>query len=235
MTSRPVTLATRIAAAVIVSVALLLAGVDYMPRFNDVGRSRVPYPAADSAFFARSIERASVASRPIRLMRWVANQADSVGPAPSGLSPRATLERAWEGGGVLCGDLARILKAALRAQGFRARHVQLNSSEGDSHVVVEVLARDGGWEVLDPTFNVTYENKDGPLGVTEIQEHIQQGLEVEPVFHGHVQYPSRMQHYPVHWADHFDRAEVYQRGPDWARLTPFRYWIGPRAHVSESG
>jgi hypothetical protein len=129
--------------------------------------------------------------------------------------------------------MSDILREALVLLGLPARTVQLTESNfrWTAHAVVEVYV-EGRWQVLDPTFNVTYEANGRALGVSEIQERLwKEGpLSVRAIFHGTRRYPARLERDAKGWRRYFANAYVYELGgrpSRWKGLPPWCYWTGP--------
>lgn len=75
-------------------------------------------------------------------------------------SPRRVLERGSE----YCGHLSAAMETLVASGGYRTRAVNVIDGKNPpgTHVVVEVFY-DGGWHLYDPTFGVTFQNKDGQV------------------------------------------------------------------------
>jgi hypothetical protein len=169
----------------------------------------------------------------LELQAWVGDQVPRVSPYAGSGRGFELLQHGRRGGGLLCLGMSDILREALLLLGLPARTVQLAESDFrlTAHAVVEVLV-EGRWQVLDPTFNVTYQAEGRALGVSEIQERLWTlgPASVQPIFHGKRRYPADLERDAKGWRRYFANAYVYELGgpPNrWASLPPWRYWTGP--------
>lgn len=168
------------------------------------------------------------------VLRWTMNQAVAVGDPGPVTSAREIYEIAARDKGLLCGQMALLFLTALRARNHPAREVSLVRSllsEGDTHTTVEVREK-GRWMIYDPTFHTTFERDGEAVGAAAIHEALLQGAagSIEPVFHGPVAYPARLESYYMDWLPLFNNVLVFDDGHDslLAVIPPFRYWLGPR-------
>ena len=142
------------------------------------------------------------------------------------------------GGGALCAQMATLYGAALDQKGISFRIVSIARALNtrDSHTTIEV--RDGeNWVLFDPTFNVSFRKNDKLLGAQDIHNDFLKGRpeQIEPVFYGEVNYPSRLENYYVNWLALYNNVQVYSQEniSVISRLPPMRYWTGPKAYYQE--
>jgi len=177
--------------------------------------------------------------RIVFILEWVMNH---VGASAGGWSASAldAYQGAQEGRALSCDSMSRVFVAAARAEGFTARSVQLvrtvlNSK--DTHVTAEVRLNNG-WVIFDPTFNVSFARDGRLLGVQEMHEALLDGsgAGITPVFYGEVRYPARLQHYYLDWMPLYNNVFILEAGHHglFARMAPFRFWLGPRWVYLES-
>lgn len=171
----------------------------------------------------------------LQLQSWLGNQVCCVGPSGIGTSADHW-QSVLQGQGLSCGAMSQLFLEMVSALGLPARLVQLYRSDFvplDTHVVVEVWVKGSGWVVFDPTFNVTFQTRDGALlGVEAVQARLSDGRaeSIVPTYHGGRRYPANIQTYYLDWRTLFGNAYVFSACVDcmlWERLPPFRYWLGP--------
>jgi|GEM_PF-2915356 len=221
-----------------------------------LGKEEPLVSAPDSAYLraeaiAGGVPAAGLSGEPLvrEVLRWTMDQVRATGqgvgtPRPSA---REQLAHARAGGGLHCGQMADLFVETLRGFGVNARIVTLASSLSprtllvgtSTHTVVEVLL-DGRWVIFDPTFHVSYRRGGRLLGAAEVHDALVSGNigEVEPVFHGEVAYPARLESYPVPWMEHFRHVLVAREHDTaiWKSIPPQRYWMGARYyHVGDEG
>lgn len=172
-----------------------------------------------------------------QLQTWIGNLVEKVEPYWGPERGCQLLKIGMNGKGLSCGSLSYILKDALSLLDIPSRTIQLYKSDfsEDTHVVVEAFIS-GKWIVFDPTFNVTYENETGPLGIAQIQDRLsEQGpTSVQQVFHGSRRYPASLDNYYMDWRPLFSNAYVFDINESHgliSKFPPFRYWKGPQKYV----
>lgn len=213
------------------------------------GRDGAPLVSApDSAYLASLAVAggvpASARGAPLvrAVLRWTMDQASAVGDGSPRVraSARDHLAHAHAGGGLSCAHMADVFVQALRGFGVEARRVALAATLDPralaagipGHTTVEVLL-DGRWVVFDPTFHVSYRRDGRLLGAAEVRAALLAGeaAHVEPVFHGPVAYPARLETYPVSWTQLYRHVMIVRendRTSLWTDLPPQRWWVGPR-------
>ena len=172
-----------------------------------------------------------------QLQTWIGNLVEKAEPYWGPERGYQLLKTGMNGKGLSCGSLSYILKDALSLLCIPSRTIQLYKSDfsEDTHVVVEAFVS-GKWIVFDPTFNVTYENETGPLGIAQIQDRLSDKgpTSVQPVFHGSRRYPASLDNYYMDWRPLFSNAYVFDISESHgliSKLPPFRYWKGPQKYV----
>jgi hypothetical protein len=179
-----------------------------------------------------------------RLLKEVMDSVPKVGADPG---PHiATLEaHVRRGGGLCCAGMAELYLHRLAGHGIPARKVVLKRNPFDiydTHTTVEV-AVGGRWVLFDPTFHVSF-TKDGRLlGAEEVMNAVSDRSlpRVQPVFHGEVRYPARLETYYLPWPVLFNNVFIVAspRRSFLAKLPPLRYWFGPvcyyRRHTDQEG
>ncbi len=180
------------------------------------------------------------------VLRWTMSQAGATGNGVTTFraSARDQLEFARAGGGLNCSQMGLIFHAALHALGFRARLVTLMADASprvflagvDTHQTVGVLL-DGRWIVFDPTFHVSFAREGRLLSAREVQHALLAGEHVEPVFHGEVRYPARLETYPVSWKKLYRHVFLARDASESlaARVPPVRFWAGPAFLYADDG
>jgi hypothetical protein len=90
--------------------------------------------------------------------RFVATKLNYEAKAREQSSPRDTIER----GSKYCGSLALAMATIVKTIGYTVRTIDIvdNLKDVNTHVLVEVYY-EGGWHLYDPTYGVTFKNKDG--------------------------------------------------------------------------
>ena len=180
-----------------------------------------------------------VKTRYIGALEWVMNRSGAVGPEETD-DPVELLKSVEVGGCSNCTGMAILYQNTLAAVGLPSRTVRLQRNIRDfydAHVTVEVLI-DGKWVIMDPSFNVTFENPEGELlSAQEIKTLFFKGLHdrVKPVFHGEVKYPARLEKYYIDYLPLFNNIFVLdnQKSNSLSKIPPFRYWFGPRAYYEK--
>jgi len=172
----------------------------------------------------------------LKIQEWLGNQVSKIGDRNADIGSKQLLALARAGGGLACGAMAKLFQDLLHVQGMRTRRVQLYRSDfepTDTHVIVEAQLMNGRWIAFDPTFNLTFHDKEGrALGVNEIRRYLA-GLDREAVvsrYHGDRLYPADIQEYDVDWRVLFANAYVMIACPDCTLLEllpPLRFWYGP--------
>lgn len=192
----------------------------------------------DNGFKADDVRSQGEAlSEALRVQDFIGNQVttskgNAVIPSPD--KGYSLLKDGIEGRALLCGAMSTITREALTLLGHKARTVQLyagNFSES-THVLVEVLVGDR-WIIIDPTFNVTYQDGSLPLGVSEVIDRLSRKgpHSVQAVFHGTRAYPANLDTYYMDWRPLFGNAYITP-GPATVigKLPPFRWWLGTKYH-----
>jgi hypothetical protein len=168
----------------------------------------------------------------IRLQTWLGNQLSQVAVYSGPERGYDLLRYGMQGGGVACGSVSDMFREAMVLLGVPSRSVELSQSDfrQRTHAVVEAQL-EGGWRVLDPTFNATYEGPGGALGVEDIQHALAAGTqEIRAVWHGPRRFAADFEPHARVWQLYFANAYVYETGGTpqfWRRLPPWRYWTGP--------
>lgn len=172
----------------------------------------------------------------LNIQEWLGNQVSKVGVSSTDADSEELLAFARTGGGLACGAMAQLFQDLLGVQGIQTRRVQLyrsNFEPTDTHVIVEAQLVNGRWVAFDPTFNLTFHDKEGQaLGVAEIRQYIA-GLDRDAIitrYHGDRLYPADIQRYDIDWRVLFANAYVASACPDCTlleRLPPLRFWHGP--------
>jgi hypothetical protein len=172
---------------------------------------------------------------PIVLMHALMDKVSKVEKGPHG-NARQLFEYIQQGGGLLCGGMAKLYLTILNAKGIESRLIYLNRALGDrydSHTTVEVHIK-GHWVICDPTFNVNFEKDGYLLGAQDIHVALMDGSfkRINPIFHGEVTYPARLNRYYMHWLPLFNNIFVVGYSDTlWRRLPPLRYWFGPKLYT----
>ncbi|HEB12254.1 MAG TPA: hypothetical protein ENI11_01095 [Actinobacteria bacterium] len=105
----------------------------------------------------------------------------------------------------------------------------------DSHVTVEVCLEDGRWVVLDPTFNISFIDREGGLmSAHDIKTQVfhELGAGINVVFHGEVAYPARWDRYYLNIFTLFNNVFVVVPGSRSGifKLPPLRFWFGSKLY-----
>lgn len=208
--------------------------------FDELGRDGPLRPLRDTAYIRAELRRNGHPGHGrLDLLRWTMDQVERAEVSNPG-SARRALEIARAGGGLSCGPLADIYQHALTVEGYRARRIQLARSlfnMQDTHVTVEVLV-DGKWVIFDPTFHLSFTRNGRLLGAADIHRALRDGTHggIEPLFHGEVRYPVRVETYYTDWLPLYNNVAVLDAAPRplWARLPPLRYWHGPSYYVLQN-
>jgi hypothetical protein len=226
-------------AAADVAVWLVLGSHVAMVRWvpvPELGGVRTAYAQADNPALPADL----VGADPLVLLRGVMNAVHKVEDFHSRDFP-TLWNHVAAGGGLLCRGMADLYYHALRRNGVEARRVRLarNLLEPfDTHQTVEVF-QEGKWRIYDPTFNVSFQRGGSLLGAQEIHDSLLAGTtaDIQPVFHGEVSYPARLDRYYVHWLPLFDNVFVLDvpTTAAFALLPPWRYWLGPRGYYEQTG
>ena len=109
----------------------------------------------------------------VRATSWTNQQWEHSIPDPYPLSNALDILddiRSGKTGG-FCGQYAYVLADVLKSIGFYAvRYVELTSPEGNGHFVVEAWSNQySKWVILDPDYNIYYENMNGiPMSALEL-------------------------------------------------------------------
>lgn len=198
-------------------------------RIEDLAEIEPVYPpnSAEAEY-----ERRFSGDDPIEIMDQVRDAVVCVDSTLETEDPSVLLAHVESGGGLLCGGIANVYRAALAANGFPARITTLArflTDPYDTHVVVEVR-EDGRWVVYDPTFGTVFERNGERLGAQEIKhEFLSGGLdEVQTVaVDESAAYPARLDDYYMDWPALFSNVVVREQAVSvWEKLPIVRWWAG---------
>ncbi len=166
----------------------------------------------------------SESEKSLQTLRWVTQTATKIDTFRSG-DPIAILNHIQSGGGVICSNLAIVLRSALATQQIPSRKVWLMRNmldTKDTHVTVEVLLK-GKWVLLDPTFNLSFTNPQGELlSAQEVHNALLRGESnnIKIKEYGQGKYPLQLKDYYIHFLPLFNNVFVVEpnKGSFWYYL-----------------
>ena len=175
--------------------------------------------------------------RAIAALKWTMNRVQRIG-STTGADPQKLLAVAEAGSGLGCAGMATIYSAVLSSIDIKNRTVSLSRNmldAYDSHTIVEVCLEAGRWAVFDPTFNISFIDRDGGLmSAQDIKAQVfhEFGAGINVVFHGEVAYPARWDRYYLNIFKLFNNVFVNVPGTRRGifKLPPLRFWFGPRLY-----
>nr|WP_287412519.1 transglutaminase domain-containing protein [Pseudodesulfovibrio sp.] len=139
-------------------------------------------------------------------------------------------------GKALCLGMTKAFRALLKDNHIESRRVILKRymvSRYDIHVASEVKINNK-WILFDPTFNLTFHDKDGRnLSAEEIQQNLTYtNKPINLQFHGKRAYPANINSYYINLKSLFNIVLVYKNTDHQLRKYPIsRWWYGPQAHI----
>jgi hypothetical protein len=125
-----------------------------------------------------------------------------------------------------------VLLAALQANGFEARWVELRTTPLTTQVHVVIEVRQGGrWIAIDPGFAAFIARDGKPVGAAEVRDALYQG-KTSQIAHARRPYAARDEVLIAEGARllhkfHYPLVARQLESPVWARIPPLRFWFGP--------
>jgi len=173
-------------------------------------------------------------------LRWTMDQVHTTLNHSRHREPEELLKFAAKGGGVLCYGMAVLFQYVLSALGINSRILILYSNlfnSSEIHATVEALL-DGKWVVFDPTFHISFTDKDNKLlSALDIRENIFTGRfrDINIIYYGEVAYPIRVEKYYINIFLMFNNIFVLDQGNlnFLAMIPPLRYWYGPKLYYQK--